>query len=109
MRRGAEFFGYGEALPGLKLLGGAACIDAELARTAGGGFNGNRPQDVPAWCAVVTAEADTRALLGMLLGLPLYGTVSHTGPWFVDAANTQKVPGFTLLDFGLNYLTLIGT
>ncbi len=106
--RGVELLGYGEVRPGLRVLGGFTYLDPVLTQTAGRAFDGNQAPDVPSWRAVATAEVDLGQVFGVLPGLSVYGGVTHSGPFYLDAANTQRVRGHTLLDLGASYRTQIG-
>ncbi|NVK33427.1 MAG: TonB-dependent siderophore receptor [Rhodobacteraceae bacterium] len=97
--RGIEFNVYGEPVDGLRVLGGVAFIDGELARTAGGSLDGNKAVGVPDYQIVAGAEWD----LPFLPELTVSGQVIHTASQLVDASNTQKIPDWTRLDMGARY------
>ena len=99
--RGVELVAYGEVAGGLRLIGGATYLDAELTETQGGVNRGNRVIGVPEVQASLTAEYDVAALPG----LSLDGRLIHTGDQAIDAANTQAIGAWTRLDLGLSYET----
>jgi len=94
--RGAEISVYGEALPGVRVLGGASVLDARLSgKTVIGSprsqFNLGVDFDVP---AVQGLALDVRGV--------------HTARQFADAANTEVVPAWTRLDVGARYEMDVG-
>ena len=89
--RGAEISVYGEALPGVRVLGGASVLDARLQGRGVIGapksqFNLGVDFDVP---SVEGLALDVRAL--------------HTARQFADAANSEVVPRWMRLDVGGRY------
>jgi iron complex outermembrane recepter protein len=96
---GVEFSIFGEPVEGLRVIGGATFIDAELSRTQGGVDEGNTPIGVPEIQANLNAEWDVAALPGLTLD----GRVVHTGDQYVNTANTVELDGWTRLDIGARY------
>ena len=89
--RGVEFSTFGEIVGGLRVLGGATYLDADVAdRTAIGSprmqYNLGLDWDVPA-----------------IHGLSVNGRVIETAHQYADAANTQRVPAWTRIDVGASY------
>ena len=99
--RGLEVTLFGEPQPGVRLLGGVTLLNAELTETAGGTNDGNNAPGVSDYQVNLGAEWD----LPYLAGVTLSGRVLHTGPQFLDAANTQEVDSWTRLDIGARYVT----
>jgi len=94
--RGAELSVYGEAMPGVRVLGGASFLDARLSgKTVIGSprsqFNLGLDFDVPS-----------------VQGLALNVRGVHTARQFADAANTEVVPAWTRLDIGARYAMDVG-
>jgi len=87
---------FGEAAPGVRLLGGVTFFDAELTKTNSAAKLGKTPVGVPSLQANLGAEWDTP----WLPGFTLTGSLVYTGKRYVDQANTQNVPGWTTFDFG---------
>jgi iron complex outermembrane receptor protein len=88
---GAELSVYGEALPGVRVLGGASYLQARLAGTDAIGspksqYNLGFDFDVPA-----------------LPGLALNVRGVHTARQFADTGNTQVVPSWSRFDVGGRY------
>jgi iron complex outermembrane receptor protein len=89
--RGAELSVYGEALPGVRVLGGASFLDAKLAGKDAIGspksqFNLGFDFDVPS-----------------VEGLALIIRGVRTDKQYADAANTQVVPSWNRFDIGGRY------
>ncbi|KAF1022632.1 MAG: Ferric-anguibactin receptor FatA [Paracidovorax wautersii] len=101
--RGLELYAYGEAVPGVRLLGGVTLLDAELTRSATAGVAGNRPIGVPRWMANLGAQWD----LPFVPGLTVLGDLVYTGHQYVNQTNTLRVPAWTRVDVGLHYRTKI--
>ncbi len=94
--RGAEFTFFGEATPGVRLLGGASFLDTKLDGHSGIGapksqFNFDTEWDVP-----------------FLVGLTLDARAVHTSSQFADATNTQVVPAWSRFDLGARYAFDVG-
>ncbi|AVR97151.1 TonB-dependent receptor [Pseudoduganella armeniaca] len=100
--QGVELAVFGQAMPGLRLTGGATFLDAELTRTNNAATLGKTPVGVPSSQANLGAEWDTA-----LAGLTVTGSVSYTGRQYVNQANTQSIPSWTRLDLGARYQTRI--
>lgn len=97
--RGLELSLFGEPVEGLRLLGGVTLLDAELTRTAGGTRDGNAPIGAPELQGNLNVEWDIPAVRG----LTLEGRAVHTGPQFVNAANTVELESWTRFDAGVRY------
>ncbi len=101
--QGVELTVFGEPVDGVRILGGATWIDAELTRTAGGALNGKRPIGVPEWQFNANLEYD----LPLLEGLTVDGRVVYTGEQPANAANTVNLDSWTRLDLGARYRVTI--
>lgn len=97
--RGVELETFGEPLPGLRVLGGAARIDARQAKTATGATTGNKALGVPTWTVNLGLEHD----VGALPGLTITARYIYTGDSFVNLANTQVVPSWQRIDATARY------
>ena len=100
--RGLEFQVFGELKPGLRVLGGVAWTNAELAKTQGGLYDGN-PAAVPEWQLKLGGEWDVAAVPG----LTATGRIISTGSQPLNIANTIRVPSWTRVDLGARYETTI--
>ncbi len=94
---GIEFTASGELAPGLRLIGGAALTDAEFDNDA-------KVTGVPEY----TANADVEWDPAFLTGATLTARVVHTGPQWVDAANTLELDTWTRFDLGARYVFAAG-
>lgn len=99
--RGIELTAYGEPVRGLRVLGGATLLDAELVRTQGGANDGNDVIGVPRMQANLGLEWDVPGVTGLALN----GRAVYTSSQYANVANTQEVPSWTRLDLGARYLT----
>lgn len=89
--RGAELSFYGEAMPGLRLLGGTSYLNTDVAGQDAIGspksqFNLGADWDVP---GAPGLAVDVRSV--------------YTATQFADAANTQQLPSWTRFDLGARY------
>ncbi len=99
VNRGAEFTVFGEPFEGVRLLGGVTFMDAELANTAGGQFDGKTAPGIPTTAINLYGEYD----LPWVRGLTVTGRMIYTSKMFYNQANTQSVPDWTRFDLGLRY------
>jgi iron complex outermembrane receptor protein len=99
--QGIEFSAFGEAMRGLKILGGVTIIDAKQKRTGNAATEGKDVIGVPKRQANIGVEWSVPGLQG----LSADARIVSTGASYADAANTLRVPGWTRLDLGARYLT----
>jgi iron complex outermembrane receptor protein len=97
--RGIEFDIAGEITPSLRVLGGFVLLDAEMTQTTDGLYNGKDAAGAPPYTVTLGLEWDP----SFIANLTLFGRMNTTGPTYVDAANTQKLSGWTTFDFGARY------
>jgi iron complex outermembrane recepter protein len=102
--RGIELETFGEPVKGLRVLGGAAWIDAVQNRTATGATTGNKALGVPEWTVNLGLEHD----LAALPGLTLAARYIHTGESFIDLRNTQLIPAWNRVDASARYAFSVG-
>ncbi len=101
--RGLEVNVFGEPTRGLRLLGGASWIDAEISRSANPVLQGKRPIGVAEFTANLGADWDVPGAAG----LSLNAAVIHTGSSYVDGPNAALVGGWTRTDVGARWATRI--
>lgn len=103
--RGFELNTFGEAAPGLRLLGGYAFIDARLIRTQDGLTDGRRARGVPKNNLNLGSEWD----LPFLAGATVTGRMVYTDRMFIDTSNTRarSTASWTRFDLGARYATKI--
>jgi len=97
--RGLEFNLFGEPIEGLRILGGFALIEGVQTKTAGKTLDGKRAIGVPDRNVNIGAEVD----VPFLPDLALSGRMINTSAQYVNAANTQAIPGWTRFDLGARY------
>ncbi|WP_236207281.1 TonB-dependent receptor [Pseudomonas tohonis] len=102
--QGLELNLFGEPLGGVRILGGAMLLDAELTRTANGSNDGNRAIGAPILNANLGVEWD----LPQVQGLTLTARAIHTGAQYLDPANTQKAAAWQRYDLGARYAFSVG-
>ncbi|MBD2839966.1 TonB-dependent receptor [Pseudomonas sp. JM0905a] len=102
--QGLELNLFGEPLDGIRLLGGAMLLDAELAKTANGSNDGNRAIGAP----IVNANLGVEWDLPQVRGLTLTARTIHTGSQYLDAANRQKIDAWQRYDLGARYAFELG-
>ena len=102
--RGVELSVFGEPVQGLRVLGGATWLDAEITRALDASLNGKSAIGVPDFQANLNVEWDLRAIDG----LTLEGRVVHTGSQAANGANTVELESWTRLDAGVRYAFTAG-
>ena len=90
---GVELSVFGEPVDGLRLLGGATWLDAEIKSS------GREPIGVPEFQGNVNVEWDVR----QVSGLTLEGRLVHTGPQQASATADIELDSWTRFDAGLRY------
>ncbi|MDI4667462.1 TonB-dependent receptor, partial [Xanthobacter autotrophicus] len=94
--QGVELDVQGEAVRGLRLLGGVTWLDARQRTTGSAAFDGKRVIGVPRVQANAGVEWDVPGVPGLALDT----RALYTGASYADGANTLRVPGWTRLDLG---------
>lgn len=97
--RGIELTTFGELTESIRILGGVMFLDAELANTEGGTFDGNTAPGQPRMQISMSAEWDTP----FMPGLTLTGRVVHYTEQKVDYTNVAEIPDWTRFDLGARY------
>jgi len=97
--RGVELTVYGEPVEGLRLIGGATWLDAEVTRTQNAAEAGKPPIGVPEFQINANVEWDVPSVNG----LTLEGRAVHTGSQQVNALNTVELGSWTRFDAGVRY------
>ena len=97
--RGVELTVFGEPVAGLRLLGGATWLDAEVKRAINPVLDGKSPIGVPEFQTNLNVEWDVPALAG----LTLEGRAVHTGAQPASADNAIELESWTRFDAGVRY------
>lgn len=101
--RGLELSIFGEAMRGLRLLGGTTYTDARLTQTFDGIYDGKRAPNVSRWQLNLGGEYDIVAAPGLTLSARMIST----GSQYLNEANSRSMPGWTRWDIGARYRTAI--
>ena len=101
--QGAELSVFGSPSENMRLIAGVSYLSAKQKDTGNAMLDGNRVIGVPKLQSNVNLEYDLTAVEG----LTLTGDIIHTGARYADAANTLKVDGYTTLDLGARYRTML--
>lgn len=92
---GVELSLFGEPVEGLRLIGGATWLDAEIVQS------GAEPIGVPGFQTNLNVEWD----VPQVAGLTLEGRAVYTGEQQANAANTVQLASWTRFDAGVRYET----
>ncbi|WP_201537750.1 TonB-dependent receptor [Psychrobacter immobilis] len=101
--QGAELSVFGSPSENMRLIAGVTYLSAKQKDTGDVTLDGKRVIGVPTLQSNVNLEYD----LAAVEGLTLTGDIIHTGARYADAANTLKVDGYTTLDLGARYKTML--
>ena len=99
--RGVELQVFGEAVRGVRVLGGVAYTDARLTRTEDGVYDGRVAIAVPRWQANLSTEWDVPTLSGLTLSARLIATSAQ----YLDQESQRQIPGWSRWDAGVRYAT----
>ena len=100
--KGVELTVYGEPVAGLRLIGGATWLDAEINRSLTAANAGKSAIGVPDFQANLNVEWD----VPMVSGLTVEGRAVHTGAQPANATNTLELESWTRFDAGVRYTTM---
>jgi iron complex outermembrane receptor protein len=101
--QGAELTVFGSPSENMRLNAGVSYLSAKQNDTGDAALDGNRVIGIPTLQSNVNLEYD----VATLSGLTVTGDIIHTGARYADAANTLKVDGYTTLDLGARYRTML--
>lgn len=101
--QGVELTVFGSPSENIRLNAGVTYLSAKQKDTGDSALDGNRVIGVPTLQSNVNLEYD----LAAVEGLTLTGDIIHTGSRYSDNANTLKVDGYTTLDLGARYRTML--
>lgn len=102
--KGVELTVYGEPIAGLRLIGGATWLDAEINRSLTAANAGKSAIGVPDFQANLNVEWD----VPMVSGLTVEGRAVHTGAQPANATNTLELQSWTRFDAGVRYAFVAG-
>ena len=101
--QGVELTVFGSPSENMRLNAGVSYLSAKQKDTGDAALDGNKVIGLPTLQSNVNLEYDVAALEG----LTLTGDIIHTGARYADNANTLKVDGYTTLDLGARYKTVL--
>lgn len=101
--RGLELSAYGEFRPDLRGFASVMFLNPELTNPADPAERGNDAPGVPDFTASAGLEWDTP----WVEGLSVNGRIIYTSGSYLTAANTLKFPGWTRIDLGARYETVV--
>ena len=99
--RGVELNAYGEAVKGVRLLGGVTYIQPRMTRTGNSATDGNSAVGVSRWMANVGVEWDPR----FAPGLTFSARALSTSWQYQNLDNSRRIPGWVRWDLGVRYAT----
>ena len=102
--QGVELTVYGEPVSGLRLIGGATWLEAEINRSLTAANAGKSAIGVPDFQINANVEWD----VPMVSGLTLEGRAVHTGAQPANATNTLELEEWTRFDAGVRYAFVAG-
>lgn len=106
VHRGLEFTATGRLTSNLTLVGGVTLLDASVKeQRQDPALEGKRPTGTAERMFKVYGEYRIPGVPGLTLN----GGVSHIGSSYGDAMNTDRLPGYTLVDIGARYELEAGT
>ncbi|KMN05720.1 TonB-dependent receptor [Pseudomonas helleri] len=99
--RGIEWGFFGAPLNDVRLMGGVAHVDPKLTKTAGGINQGKTATGLPKLQGKLGVEWDTP----VIEGLTLTANATSVSKQYINADNSQSIPGYTIFDVGTRYTT----
>lgn len=101
VHQGIELTLDGNITDRLRVVAGGTWMDLSIQKATNAALKGKDPIGSSA----VMAKASVEYSVPMLDGLVLSGGAYYTGPKYQDAANANKIDGYTLFDAGIRYRT----
>lgn len=95
---------FGEPVKGVRLTAGASTLKARVVRSLAGTLNGKDAPASPRYQFTIAPEVD----LPFAPQVTLTARVSHTGSFFVNPQNTQRISSWTSYDMGARYKLVAG-
>ncbi|WP_350577362.1 TonB-dependent siderophore receptor [Pseudomonas sp. HY2-MNA-CIBAN-0224] len=99
--RGIEWGFFGAPLNDVRLMGGVAHVDPKLTKTAGGINQGKTATGLPKLQGKLGVEWDTP----VIDGLTLTANATSVSKQYINADNSQSIPGYTIFEVGTRYTT----
>lgn len=100
VHKGVEVTLAGRLTKDLRVVAGAAHLNAKVSETSDAALRGKRPQGVPDWQANLHVQHRLDAVLS---GLSVHGGLHYGGRKAIDELNTWMAPSFVRADAGVKY------
>jgi len=101
VHNGVELILTGKITDNLTVMGGGTLMDISVERANNPALEGKKPVNAASRMGKIYAEY----ALPWIPGLSLTGGIYYTGEKYGNAANTDKIPSYTLYDIGARYST----
>lgn len=100
VHRGLEFTATGKVTDNLTLVGGFTLLDAKVKEQEDAPeIEGNTPAEVAEQMFKLYGEYSISAVAGLTVN----AGISHTGEFYSNLNNNEKIDGYTLMDMGARY------
>lgn len=103
IHRGIEFIATGKLTDRLTVMGGVTWMNNRVEKTNDPSLRGKQPTNTAEKMAKIYAEYSVPGISGLVLT----GGIYYTGPQYADTINTDKLPGYEVIDVGARYSTKI--
>ncbi|KXK50656.1 TonB-dependent receptor domain-containing protein, partial [Nitrosomonas europaea] len=103
VHNGVELVLTGKITDNLTIMGGGTLMDINVEKSNNPALEGKKPTNAASRMGKIYAEY----ALPWITGLSLTGGIYYTGERYANAANTDKIPSYTLYDIGARYSTRV--
>ncbi len=103
VHNGVELMLTGKVTENLTVMAGGTLMDINVEKAESPDLEGKKPTNAASRMGKIYAEY----ALPWVEGLVLTGGAYYTGEKYADAANTDKIPSYTLYDIGARYNTRV--
>ena len=103
VHNGVELVLTGKVTDNLTIMGGGTLMDLSVEKSNNPALEGKKPTNAASRMGKIYAEY----ALPWIPGLSLTGGIYYTSERYADAANTDKIPSYTLYDIGARYATRV--
>ncbi|WP_350283819.1 TonB-dependent receptor [Nitrosomonas sp.] len=103
VHNGVELLLTGKITDNLTIMGGGTLMDLSVEKSNNPALEGKKPTNAASRMGKIYAEY----ALPWIPGLSLTGGIYYTSEKYANAANTDKIPSYTLYDIGARYSTRV--
>ncbi|HBF25509.1 MAG TPA: TonB-dependent receptor [Nitrosomonas sp.] len=103
VHNGVELILTGKVTDNLTIMGGGTLMDISVEKANDPALEGKKPVNAASRMGKIYAEY----ALPWITGLSLTGGIYYTSERYGNAANTDKIPSYTLYDIGARYATRV--